>query len=560
MAIQDSFSLSNAVNSQSYAYKCWYNYNYGNNTMGISAKDMGEITQTWNSQLSNWRATALDDENAYEIEDDDFSTAKMNGKNQAKDATSYDGKKGGMIARGTVDAVASITGAVGSILVKKAATKAATEVAEIGAKKVITNVGSKVVAGTTAKFVNKSAQKVAEKAAEKATEEAAKKATTKEAAEQIGKEAAEEAIQETSNQVGKNVGKSVGCIVGCTIGLATATAYMAKKPNKDEKEACDALQDEMNNATAALGDAQNEMSDMRDEIETLSDDAQMANEDANGEIEDKKSEYDFYKASYDALMEKVNSGEQLTDDEKELLKELVPIMQQLGVDIADTQEETTDTVGEIYGEMETYQEGYDNAAETVAEVQGLTDYAESFDSATQTMCYVEAGAQTLNAASSGKSSYEAFALANSGSWFFGATAWAYAFGVMGATGAAMSGVGAAEQMDWAGKVGTEIGMRKDTQDLNAATNDIYAESIDIYDGQMGVVNDLEIEMPDDLADPEAVAESLNEETAGVLNGDGASSDTGLGVSTQAAGATGGSKPATNTAGAQDDKDKDKKVV
>ena len=93
MAIQDSFNLSNAINSQSYAYKCWYNYNYGNNTMGISAKDMGEITQTWNSQLSNWRATALDDENAYEIEDDDFSTAKMNGKNQAKEATGYDGGK-----------------------------------------------------------------------------------------------------------------------------------------------------------------------------------------------------------------------------------------------------------------------------------------------------------------------------------------------------------------------------------------------------------------------------------------------------------------------------------
>lgn len=77
MAIQDSFNLSNALNSQAYAYKCWYNYNYGNNTMGISAKDMGEITQTWNGELNNWHATALDDENAYEIEDDDFSTAKI---------------------------------------------------------------------------------------------------------------------------------------------------------------------------------------------------------------------------------------------------------------------------------------------------------------------------------------------------------------------------------------------------------------------------------------------------------------------------------------------------
>lgn len=522
MAIQDSFSLSNAVNSQSYAYKCWYNYNYGNNTMGISAKDMGEITQTWNSQLSNWRATALDDENAYEIEDDDFSTAKMNGKNQAKEATGFDGNTTGSKIRAGVDLASGVAGALGTTIGTKVASK----------------LGEQVGNSVCSAFVQKAAAKAGAKAATKATSNIAA--------------AQSQAINKVTD-----AGKNVGFIITAPLALATGTAYQAKKPNKDEKEACDALQDEMNNATAALGDAQNEMSDMRDEIETLSDDAQMANEDANGEIEDKKSEYDFYKASYDALMEKVNSGEQLTDDEKELLKELVPIMQQLGVDITDTQEETTDTVGEIYEEMGTYQEGYDNAAETVAEVQGLTDYAESFDDATRTMCYVEGAAQTLNAASGGKAALQAGKFAASGGIF---TAWAWGFAAMGAAGAAMSGVGAAQQFQWAGDVGTEIGMRKDTQDLNATTNDIYAESIDIYDGQMGVVNDLEIEMPDDLEDPEAVAESLNEETAGVLGGDGASSDTGLGNSTQAAGATGGSKPATNTAGAQDDKDKDKKVV
>lgn len=555
MAIQDSFSLSNAVNSQSYAYKCWYNYNYGNNTMGISAKDMGEITQTWNSQLSNWRATALDDENAYEIEDDDFSTAKMNGKNQAKEATGFDGNTTGSKVRAGVDLASGVAGAlantVGSKVASSLATTVANKVATTGIKNVVkqgaqaigAQAASKAGAKATANFVQKAAEKAATKAAEKAGGAAAG-------------EAAEKAAEQSATKV-TNAGKNVGWIITAPLALATGTAYQAKKPNKDEKEACDALQDEMNNATSALGDAQSEMSDMRDEIETLSDDAQMANEDANGEIEDKKSEYDFYKASYDALMEKVNSGEQLTDDEKELLKELVPIMQQLGVDITDTQEETTDTVGEIYEEMGTYQEGYDNAAETVAEVQGLTDYAESFDDATRTMCYVEGAAQTLNTASGGKAALQAGKFAASGGIF---TAWAWGFAAMGAAGAAMSGVGAAQQFQWAGDVGTEIGMRKDTQDLNAATNDIYAESIDVYDGQMGVVNDLEIEMPDDLADPEAVAESLNEETAGVLGGDGASSDTGLGVSTQAAGATGGSKPATNTAGAQDDKDKDKKVV
>ena len=51
MAIQDAFNLDRAIGSQAYAYKCWYNYNYGNNTMKISASDMGKITQTWSGEL-----------------------------------------------------------------------------------------------------------------------------------------------------------------------------------------------------------------------------------------------------------------------------------------------------------------------------------------------------------------------------------------------------------------------------------------------------------------------------------------------------------------------------
>ena len=46
---------------------------------------MGELTQTWSGELKNWRATASNDENAYEIDDDDFSTSKANGADSAKD-------------------------------------------------------------------------------------------------------------------------------------------------------------------------------------------------------------------------------------------------------------------------------------------------------------------------------------------------------------------------------------------------------------------------------------------------------------------------------------------
>lgn len=302
---------------------------------------------------------------------------------------------------------------------------------------------------------------------------------------------------------------------------------------------------------------------MGDELTELSDEAQMANEDANDEIEEQKSEFDTYKATYDALMEKVEAGETLTDDEKELLQELVPIMQELGVGISETQEETTEVAGDIYDEMGTYQEGYDNAAATVGEVEGLTDYAESFDESTRTMCYVEAGAQTLNAASGTKAGLQAGKFAASGGIF---TAWAWGFAAMGAAGAVQSGIGATQQFQWAGDVGTEIDMRRDTQDVNSLTNDIYGESIENYDGWMSGVEELEIEMPEDMEDPEEVGEALAEGAAAALGGEGEGGKTtdlpGLGspngqgntAGTTTGGTTGGN---STTPTGTDDKDKEK---
>ena len=47
MAITDSLDLTQALNSPSYAYKCYHNYRYGDedgkNTMGISRKEMEQV-------------------------------------------------------------------------------------------------------------------------------------------------------------------------------------------------------------------------------------------------------------------------------------------------------------------------------------------------------------------------------------------------------------------------------------------------------------------------------------------------------------------------------------
>ena len=485
MAIQDSFNLSKATTSQAYAYKCWYNYNYGGNTMKISSKDMGEITQTWNGELKNWRATASNDENAYEIEDDDYSTAKLNGKESAKDKTGYDGGKGGMIANSVGDFALSVAGAVTG--------------------KIVGNAVGRTLNSAGACVVNSGGQA---------------------------------AIQSS--------GKTVKLSDIATVVMASAVAakYYIAKPNKEQKEACDELQNTMQDAKASLAAAQDDMTTAGDEIVDLSDEAQAYNEDANDEIEDKKTEYDMYKASYDALMEKVNSGESLTEDEKALMKELVPIMQQLGVDIGDLSDETTDNVGEIYDEMGTYQDVYDNAASTMGEVEGVTDYAESFDGATRAMCYVEAGAQTVNGISAGLA-----AARLAGKAFVG-----WAFAAIGAAAAASSGIAAKEQFDWAGKVGNEINARKETQDLNATTISMYDENIDAYAGQMEGVEDLELEIPEDMSDPEGMSEQLGEESSAVLAQNTTPDGTTGAVVT---GGTNTSATTTTSTNIPDDKDKDK---
>ncbi len=464
MAIQDSFNVSRALNSQSYAYKCWYNYNYGGNTMRISADDMNSITQTWSGELVNWKANAESDENAYEIEDDDYNTAVDSGKKNAQEKAGYEGGgKAGMATRAGVDLAVGAAGSLGML------TSAGTNVANKLGTTIFGNLGQKAA---------------------------------KEGAKEIGKDAL------------KNTGS---WSIAAPAALAIGTAYIAKKPNKDQKEACDALQDEMLNAQSSAYAAQDEMSAAGEEVAALSDEAQTYNEDTNEELEEQKTEFDMYKASYEELKAKIDSGEELTEEEKALMQELIPYMQELGVGMQDMMDETGDVVTEIYDEMGTYQDSYDYAAETIGEVQGLTDYAESFDEATKTSCYVEAAAQGLNAASGYTAGAKATAAASAS---LGFNPWAWACAAMGFAGGAMSTAGSAQQFKWAGEVGTEIDMREATQDLNADTSDIYDESIEGYEGSMETVEDFELEVPEELEeDMEALEEApVTPEGGGTENG------------------------------------------
>ncbi len=457
---EDGGDMSININSEAWCRKAYLNYHCYGNSMNISADEMGEITKAWSSKLNSWQVTVSNDENQYEFDDSDYSSYKDNGKKAAQDQTGYEGGKGNMTGRAVGDAVW-------------------TGVNAIGMKSV----------GAGLSGMGKLAGKVGWKAGEKGLSKAGGE-VTKAAGKEVGKGAAKEGTKEGAKKVAK-----LSDIVTVTMAAATAAMYIAKKPNKEQKEACDELQNVMANSQTALSETQADMENMANELIDLSDEANEANENANDNIEEQKTEYDMYKASYEALKAKAESGEPLTEDEKALYQELIKYMTETGEGITETQEEATDVVGDLYDDMGTYQEGYDYAAETMGEVEGTTDFAAGFDSATRTMCYVEAGAQTLNAVTAGIAATKLM-----GKAFVG-----WAFAAVGFAAAATSGVATAQQIKWAGEVGTEIDMRKDTQDFNTETMDMYDEEIDAYDGFMTGVEDLELEIPDDVAAPEDTA-------------------------------------------------------
>ena len=444
--------MSININSEASCRKAYLNYHCYGNSMGVSASEMGQITEVWKDRISSWQGTVSNDENEYEFDDSEFTASRNAGKAQAQEQTGYEGGKGDTVTRGITDGAAGVAGAA------------------------VTAFGDKVMVGAVGKLAGGMVGKTVGK---------------------VGAKKGAEAMAKSEKAAGNG-----SWIVAAPLSAATGVRYQADKPNKEQKEACDELLNEMGNQQSNLMAAQDEMAVMSEEIIALADEAEMMNEEANEQIEEQKTEYDMYLATYEQLKEKAESGQPLTETEKALYEEVVGLLGETGSRVAETQDETGEEVTELYDDMGTYQEGYDYAADTMATAEGITDFAESFDETTQTMCYVEAGAQTLNAASGGKAALQAGKFAASGGWF---TAWAWAFAAMGATGAATSGVGAAEQFKWAGDVGGEIAAREATQELNTGTMDTYTEEIDAYDGMMTGVEELELEIPEDIEAPEDTA-------------------------------------------------------
>lgn len=316
---------------------------------------------------------------------------------------------------------------------------------------------------------------------------------------------------------GKLTKCATACIwvaLGAALALvASAGALFGAHVNKDAANACEKLStEELPNAQAALEESQADMEAAASNIEDLSDEAGETNEDANDSMLEQKTEYDAYRTSYEALKTKAASGEKLTESEKALYQKLVQYMTETGEEINETQEGTSETVNEIYDEMGTYQENYDCAAETIGEVQGVTEFAAGFDEDTKeganhvkNSCDMgivgasaagAAGALGMAKAIPKMSNPFSFAI---GSAEFGASIATIAAGI---TAGILFGQVKNEQKNFEDIAQTEIDIRQDTETFNEETQGVYDEEIESYDTIMTGVEDLELEVPDDVEVPE----------------------------------------------------------
>ena len=442
-------SFDDAKVSQSKAVQYWNK---------ATAEEKGELTRIYGSDFE--KRMLSQDGTEYKIDDVSYDAAKEAGKEATAESVGYDGSKD--------------QGTVNHLLVNPA-----------------NGVGSAaaLVVG------NIVAKKVGEKAVNVLGKSVVKSAVGKTCGEIGTKTVGDKTVKTLGDESAKKLGKSVGAWVAATLAAAEATRYLAAKPNEEQVEAANALyENELPQGQMSLDEAQENMNDASEEIAEKGEEAEEKNEEANAQIEENKILFDFYRQQYEAVKAKKESGQELTEDEKALAKQLTPVMQQLGEGITTTMEDTSQEVSDLQSDIGEKQDVFDESGETIAEVEGITEYAEGFDESTRTMTYVESVNQGLNATSAGIAVGQLVATN-----VFGIN---LPFIALGTYAAAVSGTGMTKQLGYASQMTDEIHARRDVQEFNAETTEAYEEHLDNFDDTQAVIEDLELEEPEDMAVPQ----------------------------------------------------------
>lgn len=445
-----SIDMNRALTSESYAAQCI-------RSGKLTGSQRSQIAAQWGAdKIKLWEAV---DSTAYKIDDDDWNASSDAGRKKAEEETGHDGSKQNVGQVG-LDATAALVNGTMAV--------AGSKIGKFMGKGIIGK-------GYNAICCNS-----------KGTNLFGKKITNQQSAQ-----------------------KNLSDIVTVIIGFAEAVKYQLSKPNEDQHDAAMKLYNAgegsglLKDGQASLNEAQEIMQDATEQTTELTEEAEEINEDANEDIDDNKTNFDFFRKQYEYLKAKAQSGEELTPDEKQMLKELAPLMEEAAANISSAQDEASTALSDKSDEIAASQSDYDDGAETIAEVQGVTDFAEGFDSATRTMAYIEGFSQGITATTTGLA---AARLATKGGLSFGAT---LAFAAMGAAAAIRLGIASAEQFKWAGEVGDEIDFREDTQDLGTETMDVYDEELDNFAGNLEIIDDLEVVVPEDTEIPNQPAVSVD---------------------------------------------------
>jgi len=431
--------------SLSEAQRIYIDYHCYNNSMHTSNETMGYIVHEYSDYIRQWQSTVSDDDNKYEFDDSDFENWKAEGEDAAKDKTGYEDDGWDEFDQYGNSINSAVAGGAGALYSH--------------ATGGVQALGDFAKGGVVDRW-------------------------------QSGNKISKESFQFKETKVSD--------IIAAGIAIATYGLYLAEKPNEEQVEACDDLLEQMEALQQALLEAQAMMQEMAQEIAEATDEAHAVNEEANENMDTEKTEFDMFVDSYSALVEKAKT-EGLTKEERALIEDLFSAMAAANENINTTGDDAQTTVGDIYSGLETYQDGYDDAAQEMGNALGVTDYAEEFDERTQTLCQVAALGQAGNAASGAMSGAKLIMKGASKGWFglgeiiLGAAAIAAGVG---------SGFAAKEQYDMSNEVGVEIDARVGTQGLNDNTMGVYDEGVTNYEASMGDVENLELVVPDDIDAPD----------------------------------------------------------
>ena len=448
-----SINISQALNSANYAKKVWINYYYGENTVGASASDIGKITSQWSSKISSWKDFAETmDENDYKLTEEDLKNYKDDGKDETADKIGYSNSRKDKNTRNG-HLLADGVGAAGGLV--------------CGITSAI-NTGGIVNEGVTLK-----------------------------------------------KPIGKSGTGNTTAYVAAGLAIYTAAQYfIGGKANKREVDALGELKDVMTELQTEGENAQNDLELMDSELIDAADHAEEVSETANETMSDSKAYYDYNASVIKYFESAKTAGYEFTEDDIAMYEESLAYMEEMNATVSTTQDEADTEINDTYSNMESYQDGFDEVAETAGMTEGATDFAAEFDDATNISCRMEATSQFANAASGLLAAAQLLGLG----W------WNAILAAASAAAGITSAANGAEQIRWLGKTDEEIKERKATQEVNDNTKDSYEEYYENYDSYKDDVENIELVVPDEMEVPEVEVPTVGVNGGGETEGDTGTED------------------------------------